>query len=82
MPSSADLPPGRRIFCVHPHLPHKSTQGGRRAVIVLGLVLIIVGYLVGIGVLETLGLILLVVGVILAILGATPYAVGGRRWYW
>jgi len=51
-------------------------------VIVLGLVLIIVGYLVGIGVLETLGLILLVVGVILAILGATPYAVGGRRWYW
>jgi hypothetical protein len=51
-------------------------------VIALGLVLVIVGWLIGLGVLETLGLILLVVGIILALLGTTEYAIGGRRhWF-
>lgn len=50
--------------------------------IVLGIGLLLVGWLIGLPVLQTLGLILVVVGILLALLGATPYAVGGRRWYW
>ncbi|MBH0123022.1 DUF6131 family protein [Rhodococcus sp. NPDC003382] len=50
--------------------------------IILGLILLVVGFLTGISILWTLGIILLVVGVILALLGATGRAVGGRRhWY-
>jgi F0F1-type ATP synthase membrane subunit c/vacuolar-type H+-ATPase subunit K len=49
--------------------------------IVLGLVLILVGWLVGLGILETIGLIAVIVGIILVLLGSTPYAVGGRRHY-
>lgn len=49
--------------------------------IVLGLVLLVVGWLVGIGLLETIGIILLVIGVILLVLGSVGHPVGGRR-YW
>ncbi|WP_190344224.1 DUF6131 family protein [Streptomyces venezuelae] len=50
--------------------------------IILGLILLIVGYLVGISILWTIGIILIVVGVILWILGALGHAVGGRNHYW
>lgn len=50
--------------------------------IVLGLVLLIVGYLLGIGVLTTIGLVLLVLGAVLAIVGAVGRPVGGRRHYY
>ncbi|MET8795049.1 DUF6131 family protein [Nocardia fusca] len=50
--------------------------------IVLGLVLLIVGYLLGIGVLTTIGLVLLVVGAVLAIAGSVGRPVGGRRHYY
>lgn len=50
--------------------------------IVVGVVLLLLGYLLGIGILYTLGVIVLVIGVVLWILGATGHAVGGRaRWY-
>ncbi|MFD6860806.1 hypothetical protein ACFWCF_26170 [Rhodococcus sp. NPDC060090] len=50
--------------------------------IILGLVLLVVGWLTGISILTTIGVILLVGGVILAILGATGRAIGGRaHWY-
>jgi hypothetical protein len=49
--------------------------------IVLGLILLVVGYLLGIQILTWLGIILLVIGAVLAILGATGRAVGGRRHY-
>ena len=50
--------------------------------IVLGLVLLILGYLMNIGILVTIGIILLVVGVIFWILGSMDRAVlGRRRWY-
>ena len=51
-------------------------------VIILGVVLLIVGFLTGISIIWTLGIIALVVGVILAIVGATGHAVGGRAHYW
>ena len=50
--------------------------------IVLGIVLLIVGFLAKIAILWTLGIILLVVGAILAIAGATGRAIGGRTHYW
>jgi hypothetical protein len=50
--------------------------------IILGLIILVVGYLLNISVLWTIGLILMVVGAILWLLGATGRAVGGRSHYW
>ena len=50
--------------------------------IVLGVVLLIAAYLLAIPILWTLGIILIVVGVILELLGAVGYAIGGRRHYY
>lgn len=50
--------------------------------IVLGIILLIVGYLLGISILWTLGIILVVVGVILVLLGSVGHPIGGRRHYW
>ena len=50
--------------------------------IVLGLILLVLGFLAHIQILWTIGVILLIVGAVLAILGATGRAIGGRRhWY-
>jgi hypothetical protein len=51
-------------------------------VIALGVILIIVGWLFGLGIILDIGVVLAVIGVILLILGATGHAVGGRRYYW
>jgi hypothetical protein len=69
-----------------PTLPPRPGTGsgfkGENNVIVLGLVLLVVGFLLHISILWTLGIILLVIGAILAILGGTGRMVGGRRhWY-
>ena len=50
--------------------------------IVLGLILLLLGFLLKISILWTLGIVLLVVGAVLFLLGATGRAVGGRRHYW
>jgi hypothetical protein len=51
-------------------------------VIILGLILLILGFALGINILWTIGIILLVVGAVLYLLGATGRAVGGRNhWY-
>ena len=49
--------------------------------IVLGIVLLVVGFLLKIPILWTIGIILVVIGAILALLGAVGHAVGGRRHY-
>jgi hypothetical protein len=51
-------------------------------VIILGVILVILGAVLNVPILYTIGLILLVVGVILWILGSTGRAVGGRAHYW
>ena len=51
------------------------------AMIVLGLILLLIGFLTGISILWTIGIVLIIVGVVLWILGATGRAVGGRK-YW
>lgn len=50
--------------------------------ITLGIILLIVGFLLGIHFLWALGIFLLVVGLILALFGAAGRAVFGRRHYW
>ncbi|MEU9984283.1 DUF6131 family protein [Streptomyces sp. NPDC050856] len=50
--------------------------------IILGVVLLIVGFVLGVSILYTIGIVLVVIGVILWILGALGHAVGGRRHYW
>ncbi|MFD5895386.1 MULTISPECIES: hypothetical protein [unclassified Streptomyces] len=49
--------------------------------IVLGLILLIIGMLVGLSLLTTVGGVLVVAGAVLWILGATGRAVGGRKHY-
>ena len=50
--------------------------------IALGVVLVILGALLDIGILLTIGIILLVVGVVFWILGALDRPVFGRRYYY
>lgn len=50
--------------------------------IVFGVILLILGALLNISILWTIGIILVVVGAILWILGSTGRAVGGRNHYW
>jgi hypothetical protein len=50
--------------------------------IILGLILLIVGFVAKIAILWTIGIVVLVVGLILVLLGAVGHAVGGRRHYW
>lgn len=50
--------------------------------IILGVVLLIIGFIAHISILWTIGLILVIVGAVFAILGATGRAIGGRKhWY-
>jgi hypothetical protein len=51
-------------------------------VIILGVILVILGAVLNVSILYTIGGILLIVGVVLWILGATGRAVGGRAHYW
>jgi hypothetical protein len=48
-------------------------------VIILGIVLLLLGLLLKVQILWTIGLVVLVVGLVLLLLGSTGRAVGGRR---
>ena len=50
--------------------------------IILGIILLIAGFLFKISILWTIGIILLIIGVVLAIMGSAGRAVGGRRHYY
>lgn len=50
--------------------------------IILGIILLLIGYFTGLSILYTLGGILVVVGLILWVLGAVGRPVGGRKvWF-
>ena len=49
--------------------------------IILGILLLIIGFVAGIGILWTLGIVVVIIGVVLALLGMAGHAVGGRRHY-
>jgi uncharacterized protein DUF6131 len=50
--------------------------------IILGLALLIAGFLLKVAILWSLGILVLVVGVILLVLGSMGRAIGGRRHYY
>ncbi len=50
--------------------------------IVIGIVLLIIGFLAKIAIVWTIGIIVLVLGLIAVLLGTMGHAVGGRRHYW
>jgi hypothetical protein len=51
-------------------------------VVILGLILLLIGFVTGIAIVWTIGMIVLVVGLVLWLLGAMGHAVGGRRHYY
>ncbi|MBF6475542.1 MULTISPECIES: DUF6131 family protein [Nocardia] len=50
--------------------------------IILGIVLLVVGFLLGVPWLVTAGVIVALIGVVLMIAGMAGHAVGGRRHYY
>lgn len=50
--------------------------------IILGVVLLIIGFIAKVAIIWTLGIIAIIVGAVLAILGATGRAVAGRKHYY
>lgn len=50
--------------------------------IILGIILLVVGFLIHIPILWTLGVVVLVIGAILFLLGTAGREIGGRRHYW
>jgi hypothetical protein len=49
--------------------------------IILGLVLLIIGFVAKIAILWTIGIVVAVIGLALALLGMAGHAIGGRRHY-
>ncbi len=50
--------------------------------IVLGAILLVIGFIADISILWTIGIILVVVGAVLALLGGTGRKIGGRKhWF-
>jgi hypothetical protein len=50
--------------------------------IILGIILLVIGFVIKIAFLWTIGIVLLLIGLILALLGSAGRMVGGRRHYW
>jgi uncharacterized membrane protein HdeD (DUF308 family) len=50
--------------------------------IILGVVLLVIGFIAKVAIIWTLGIIAIVVGAILAIAGGVGHEIGGRRHYY
>ncbi|MFF3517766.1 DUF6131 family protein [Streptomyces sp. NPDC004393] len=48
----------------------------------LGIILLIVGFVTGLSILWTIGIILAAIGMVLWIMGSLGHAVAGHRHYW
>ena len=60
-------------------LSYTSTE---RSMIILGIILLVIGFIAHISILWTIGIILVVIGAILAIAGFAGREIGGRRhWF-
>jgi Family of unknown function (DUF6131) len=49
--------------------------------IILGVILLIIGFVAKIAIIWTIGIVVLAIGAVLALLGMAGHAVGGRRHY-
>jgi uncharacterized membrane protein HdeD (DUF308 family) len=50
--------------------------------IILGVILLLIGFVTGVAIIWTIGIIAVIAGAILALLGFAGHAVGGRRHYY
>ena len=50
--------------------------------IILGIILLLIGFVAKIAILWTLGILVVAVGLVLALFGAIGRSIGGRRHYW
>ncbi|MFI2612632.1 DUF6131 family protein [Kitasatospora sp. NPDC018619] len=50
--------------------------------ILLGVILLVIGLVIGIPVLWTIGIVLLAIGLVLWVAGSLGHAIGGRRHYY
>jgi hypothetical protein len=50
-------------------------------VIILGIILLIIGFVAKVAIIWTIGIIVTIIGAALALLGMVGHAVGGRRHY-
>ena len=64
--------------------PSRTTALHRKEhqMIILGVILLIIGFVTGVAIIWTIGIIVVIVGAILALLGFAGHAVGGRRHYY
>jgi hypothetical protein len=63
-------------------LIQRTLNRGEHGVIILGIILLVIGYFTSLSILYTIGGILIVIGIILWILGAVGRPVGGRKvWF-
>ena len=74
-PDSAHGEMGRDETC------HRRRLDGGGTLIVLGLVLLVIGFIAKIPILWSIGILVLVIGLVLALLGAAGREVGGRKHY-
>jgi Family of unknown function (DUF6131) len=57
-------------------------NGQEERMIVLGIILLLIGFIAKIAILWTIGIVLVLIGLILMVLGSMGRAVGGRRHYY
>ena len=67
---------------VPPDCPLPRFEKSEHKMIILGVILLILGLLVHIPILTTIGIILLVIGAVLFLLGSVGRPIAGRRHYW
>ena len=66
----------------HATFPHREKEDEVLPVIVLGVILLVIGFITSIQILWSIGIALVVIGAILAVLGGTGRRIGGRaHWY-
>ena len=66
----------------HDPRPASRSKEPRKPMIILGVILLVAGFLFNISILWTIGIVLVVIGAVLAILGGTGRKVGGRaHWF-
>jgi hypothetical protein len=51
-------------------------------VIIAGIVLLLLGLVLHVGILSTIGIIILIIGAVLWVAGSTGRAIGPRKHYW
>jgi hypothetical protein len=57
-------------------------NGQEERMIVLGIILLLIGFIAKIAILWTIGIVLVLIGLVLVLLGSMGRAVGGRRHYY